>query len=304
MKMEKKDGVRTDIHSPKNFNPGDYEYVGAFNSCPEPMSHMGEPAEYEVYGEKVTANNPRHANYLVLTRKLSRSKFKGNWDAKGQCDHCGARFIYVVVYKHKPTGDHIAVGEDCSHERFSFDSRVAYDIKREKREAALARERAKREKEVEKWLTEYEDLRAYLVGDKRGTHHILDNMGKSLKQWGRLTDKQVEFARKLVAESKKPKVKAKPENKSPAPEGKVTVEGEVVAIKWQENMYGGCEKMVVKTKKGWAVWVTVPQAICDLQRGDIVRFSATLKRSDRDKSFAFGKRPTKATYVEKKERIA
>ena len=93
-----------------------------------------------------------------------------------------------------------------------------------------------------------------------------------------------------------------------APTGKVEVEGEVVSMKWTEGRFPA-HKMMVKADTGYRVWVTVPASldgrssddgrdwIAGVEKGDRVRFTATLEQSDDDATFAFGKRPTGAELV-------
>ena len=86
------------------------------------------------------------------------------------------------------------------------------------------------------------------------------------------------------------------EVKAPAPQGKATVTGTVVAIKVQDTQWGTSVKFTVKADEGFSVWSTIPASIVDeVEIGDRVEFTATLTPSDRDESFAFATRPTKAS---------
>ena len=91
------------------------------------------------------------------------------------------------------------------------------------------------------------------------------------------------------------------------PTGRMEVTGEVLKVDWKENAYGGRLVMTVKTEGGYLLWGSVPRGITDvdnpdgtrrqLDRGDKVKFTATLEQSDRDTKFGFFKRPSKATVV-------
>jgi hypothetical protein len=97
----------------------------------------------------------------------------------------------------------------------------------------------------------------------------------------------------------------------PAPVGKVEVTGTVVKVKYHENDFGGAWKMIVEGAEGWKVWATIPAklwAALEAEQTDEnhntqaeefvgrrVTFTATLEASDKDKSFAFAKRPSKAS---------
>lgn len=85
--------------------------------------------------------------------------------------------------------------------------------------------------------------------------------------------------------------------RQPAPAGRTTVVGKIVSRKSQEGQWGTTPKIVVATEPGWRVYVTCPDAIWQAEVGDTVQFDATLTPSDDDPTFAFGKRPSKATIV-------
>ena len=91
------------------------------------------------------------------------------------------------------------------------------------------------------------------------------------------------------------------------PTGRMEVSAEVLKVDWKENGYGGRLVMTVKTDGGYLLWGSVPSSITDvdnpdgtrrqLDRGDKVKFTATIEPSDRDPKFGFFKRPSKATVV-------
>lgn len=85
---------------------------------------------------------------------------------------------------------------------------------------------------------------------------------------------------------------------APVPIGKVEVEGVVGTIRSIDSQYGRVWKMRVISDAGWAVWGTLPSAICEAEVGDRVRFTATVERSTDDQLFGFYKRPTNSEIVE------
>lgn len=136
-----------------------------------------------------------------------------------------------------------------------------------------------------------------------------------------LTEKQVAAAAKAVSRRAEWAAKKVEEAKAkaalpPAPSGKVEVTGTVVKVDYKESQFGGAWKMIVEGPEGWKVWSTVPAKLIDAAMeeqaardssddeeyvgwsdfivGRKITFTATLEPSDRDKSFAFAKRPTKA----------
>lgn len=70
------------------------------------------------------------------------------------------------------------------------------------------------------------------------------------------------------------------------------VVGKVVSLKWVENEYGSTLKMTVLADGGYRVWATVP-AHLNPATGDRIELHITLEKSEKDPTFAFGKRPTK-----------
>jgi len=123
-------------------------------------------------------------------------------------------------------------------------------------------------------------------------------------RYGSWSDKQQAFARKLLAqiperERREAERAKEAEQAEPAPTGRVDVQGTVLTVKSQESDYGWSTKMLVRATTGWKLWVTLPSAIYDAKRGDTVAFTVTVEPSKDDPKFAFGKRPTKAVYIER-----
>lgn len=120
---------------------------------------------------------------------------------------------------------------------------------------------------------------------------------------------------------------------TPAPEGRVTVTGEIVGTKVVEGDYGTAYKITVKDDRGFRVYVSLPKQQADQAfdefyaaheeawnngqvgyavwfmgsdneperykglKGRRITFDAALERSRDDVSFAFGKRPTKGSWL-------
>jgi len=89
----------------------------------------------------------------------------------------------------------------------------------------------------------------------------------------------------------------------PAPEGRVQVAGIVTKVQEREGymLDTVTYKMTVLLENGSRVWTTVPSAISDVEPGDRIQFTATFEHSADDATFAFGKRPSKASITERKE---
>lgn len=288
--------TRTDIHSPSNFDPADYEYVGWF--------YMG-PDEIGMFDPETTA---------ALEALDVRGWQDGNFARKSQCDHCGARFLWVTVWEHTPTGVCIAVGETCAAERFSCPDRMTYEIKRARQALAAKRQRERMKAQAREFISGLSDV-AYAVLTEEydsehlnevfaaRTHYIVQDIRSKLYQYGSLSVQQVALVERIhdqETERLKRQRNQEDEVKVAAPEGRHTIEGRVLKTEWRDTEFGDRKVMTLKieTPKGvWLAWGTVPSAIIRTERGDLVQFTATFKRGD-DEHFAFFKRPSKAMVLE------
>jgi hypothetical protein len=272
--------TRTDPHRPGAIIPTDYVFVLWYAIA---MEVDGWPQP------------PRNVDIVAAMLHDPAIKW-AETGGLGHCSVCGAYYKYGEVWRHEPTGEHIHVGHDCADKYNMLTSRA----------------------EWESWHKEQHDLRAAAIqkrarvtardaffADRPGlaetlavTHPILQDMARKLYLYGSLSEKQLAFAAKLATEATAPKPPE--ESHVPAPEGRVTVRGAVVAIKTQDSAWGTQVKMLVKVDTdggSWLCWSTVPDSVLGVDeglRGATIEFSATLTRSDRDSHFAFAKRPTKA----------
>src|SRR5262245_19271077 len=127
---------------------------------------------------------------------------------------------------------------------------------------------------------------------------IVDMVGK-LVRFGSWSEKQVEFAKKLLKQiderpAREAAKAAEDAAAAPVPEttGRVLVEGEVLTVKYVETRFGSTKKMLVKHATGYKLWGTVPSGLkFDVERGMNVKFVATVEPSDRDPKFGFFSRP-------------
>jgi len=288
--------TRTDVHAPSNFDPADYEYVTWFykGECPQLIE-----------GELRFSDRREQAERL-----LSESAFRGNYANRGNCDHCGAYFLWVTVWRHRPTNQHIAVGEICASERFSLPSRVAFELKYARDRVAEARQRERRYSEVVEWMqNECPDLIPILSRENIEDHPAFGNsfvadVRRRLWQYGPpLTERQVAALRSAKQRSESVQQEREEETYVPTPLGRTTFEGVVVKTDTKESDYGIRHTMIVKVEQGEGVWlcyVTIPNSILGVGRGDRVRLTAKIERG-RDEHFGFGKRPTQAVVVARAE---
>lgn len=80
-------------------------------------------------------------------------------------------------------------------------------------------------------------------------------------------------------------------------EGRRTITGEILTVKWVENMYGGALKMLVGTDEGERLWGTKPSILsAECDKGARIQFVATVEAGG-DKGFGFFARPAKAVQL-------
>ena len=131
-------------------------------------------------------------------------------------------------------------------------------------------------------------VEAYLDGEIRNDF-INDVISKFIR-WGDLSVRQVSA---VISAYKRDLERAnEPDPTAPAPEGRMTVEGEVLTIKEKVGRYGAQWKLLMRLDSGSKVWGTCPASILrDVKVKDRVSITATFTRSDRDDFFGFFNRP-------------
>lgn len=96
----------------------------------------GQMESYTVLGITVRALNFLHAEHQALKQLLQNDYSR--YIESGQCDHCGAHILYVIVLRGED-GKHIAVGADCAGYLESNFDRNVYLQHRKEREIKQAR---------------------------------------------------------------------------------------------------------------------------------------------------------------------
>lgn len=90
---------RQDVHTPVNFMPENYSFVGCFHNT-----------------YSFGATTQRDQARADLLGKLQMNE-RPNGPGVTNCDHCGAAIAFVGVFQHRD-GDYIAVGSTCAEKRF------------------------------------------------------------------------------------------------------------------------------------------------------------------------------------------
>lgn len=288
---------RTDIHSPKNLDPANYEF--------EDVIYL-----YPTTAEIWTEFDRQHYDFCM--EQVKADGFKGgNFDTKRTCDHCGASFRYGMLYRHV-SGEIVVVGNICADQTFSVSSKAALELKKLKKRVSTFRGKIKSEAaRAKRWedLEElYPDVAAiFEVFD----HYIIQDIKQRYLDWGKISDKQLALVRKIAQDIEEKANTPEPEWQE-VTEGKRDVTGTILTVKFQNSMYGTSQKMLVHLDGDQKVWGTCPEALSwktneygqaearDFKemRGMRISFRATFERSKDDAKFGFFKRPTKVVVVE------
>lgn len=276
--------ARTDIHRPSapEFDPEAYEFYGA----------------YDLQSDGGDGGRVRMVNVLL------DGGYRFGGSTAGTCGHCGARARYVALIAREDVKEMIYVGETCLDNRFSGSKADFLRL----REAAKG-QRIRNAKQMQinaavdahpalAWLTypQYTD----------GTNTFIADIGYKFRRYGELSERQIAAAIRVMeedvkraaeVEARKAAQDALAKSGVEVPEGRVTVTGKIVSLKWKESEWGGSLKMVVRTAEGWAVWGTCPKSLDDAEVGDMVSFVGTIEKSATDPLFGFFKNPSKAEVV-------
>lgn len=300
--------ARTDIHSPKNFDPAQYQVVDYFdNKPPEPPRGAALSARgLELYDLARKAYLERIFRYFPEWRSADETA-----DHRGihQCAHCGHRPIrYVAVVQHTVTGAYLCFGEICA-DRAELPSRAEWDRKKARRERELAQARVEREVAREAWLAAGgKDIHEWLTHNQG--HPFLRDMLDTIERRGQLSPNQLAATQRWMARDAEKAARKVAEREAQGTQhwtaGRQEIEGEIVSVKWKDGAFPGY-KMMVKTADGRRAWGSLPAALDPEQatgedrpdpKGCIVRFAAELQVSNDDPTFGFFKRPQNARVLD------
>jgi hypothetical protein len=231
-----------------------------------------------------------------LRRKVATSAVKRGLS---QCHHCGAHIRYGAILLHKPTETYIAVGETCLENRFE---RATAEFQRLRKAAQLDREAQRIRKAVAEFVEENPDLAFMADGDltrETTSNDFIQDVAQRLRMYGSISERQTAAVRKALVRDKEREEARANENWVPIPQvGKVTVTGTILSLKWKETQYGATQKMLLKVPHGdgdYKVWVSVPKALHNPEKGDEVSIVGNLEVSDDDPCFGFMSRPRMAS---------
>jgi len=282
--------TRTDVHAPSSvdFDPELY------------VCHSVRDNDYPTIEDRVIVND-----------LLARGYALGSHGTAEQCGHCGSRIRYAALMVREDVREFIYVGETCLGGRFELTKAAFQNLRKQAKLNLHAQQvRALRDEVTMNYpalISRMADIAT--KQDVTHTEFFIADVYERFQRTGLLSDKQIAAVEKALVRYDERMVRLAQRDADKAkllaagvrvPEGKVTVVGEIVSIKWKDSDYGGCYKMTVRSDEGWVVWLTLPSALEyeDATVGDRVSFNCTITASD-DVTFGFGKRPTKAVILVK-----
>lgn len=294
--------TRTDIHRPSAIVPAEYEFV-AFGY--RRVEDLGDAQFLQEERAKIRRHMERTGGAY------------STHDHGGNCHCCGAHCIYDVVFYHKATNSYIRVGTDCA-EKLDM-----ADASRFRRRVTEARKQVAGKRKAQAilsdaglsraWEMQSEDDARYEALPNNLRHRTLydkttvcDIVAKLVK-YGSISDKALGFLRVLVnridnAIQIEAERAAAAAALPPVKVGRYLIEGEIVSVKSpmpDHRSYGwaATTKMLVKLADGTKVFGSMPKGFRAEDKGRVVRFTATVKASDKDRSFGYFSRPKRMETV-------
>lgn len=282
----------------KSFDPADYKLEAVFDNHEDGGWDIMDDANIGIRGWFTVSPTEAFSDEVgALYERMN---------GQDRCDHCGKvwAFRYECFVRYIPTGELLLFGSTCVAEAIADDKAALA----ERRLGQAAELRAK----VAAWTAEYPEqaaaLETYKAEVEAGTldfDSFLDDLVRSLRTYGSLTEKQsawpvkaLENARKFQAARAEREAKMAAAPKLEVAEGRQEVVGTVVSTKWVDNDFGGSLKMLVELEDGNRLWGTVPSSLSGVLLDAKVAFTAKLEVSDNDEHFGFFSRPTKARLLD------
>lgn len=299
-----------------DFDPANYRFVASgYNwDCGE---------EYADYISAVMSDLDEH-QHAAIWAAMNQDPYSGlnKPQCGGKCLHCGKYLHWFVLFQDIRTGLYITTGTTCAEELHLDDrgalirKKIGERVERSRKLAKIDARYPGLRQELERVSQEGNRHRAYF-------HKLLDDMVYKINRYLDLSDRQAAVCKRFLSEgldkieqwdAERAAQKANEPAPSPAPTGRVTVTGKVLTVKeyevedpWGSRYGDGMKtiyKMLVQDDRGFKVWGSLPSNISGAQRGDRVTFAAALEPKTDDPTFAFYKRPTKASVIRDEEPVA
>jgi len=271
---------RNDVHRRGAFVPALYTFFAAYSLTRE--------------GRKSLVTTQGRVQEWTASDEAADWKAEIVYGDFGNCGVCGARFLYGEIWQQDGTcgRELVHIGNECAA-KYEMVSGTDWTAAKDeiRRRAKAAKTAAHNAKEYARLEAAYPGLTAAFETD----HYIVRDI-KRQYETRPISDKQAQLVLKIAADvAAKAAARAAEPPAPPAPEGRVTVEGEVLSTRVDSGPYGDVRKMLVKSAEGWKCWGTAPSGL-NVEKGVQVRFTATLNplAERKEPGFAFFKRPVAA----------
>jgi hypothetical protein len=283
-------------HSVTNFKPEEYEVLDYLDN--QRPRYCGMPVQ--LWKEEIAAWEANIAFYFPHWKSAGQGHPEHNIH---KCRHCGNTNVrYIVAVLHHPTQTNVVFGSDCV-EHLGFANRSAFKAAQVRARAEQGNARLRVYHQRVEFLKALPELEAFLKSENLFTsplhanNHFARDIVAKLNQYGSISPRQVEclmasIQRDLEAPARQAERDARKAAAGPAPEGRQEVSGEVVMVRDYDSQFGVQTKMLVVLANGSTVFVSVPSS-ATVEKGQQIKFTATFTPKADDKTFAFGKRPTK-----------
>jgi hypothetical protein len=319
---------RTDKFRPSVIDPSKFVFVSQHYLGPisDDFAESGICEEMAEEQRNLEEHQAAHPGFVVAGHK---------WP--GQCDCCGARYMWGSTFYTAEANTYISIGCTCASKLRLGDPAAMKSFREQVNTWKIHNERVAAARAFVATHNLGAALALYLSNAKadpslseydRFPHNTLVDMMGKLVRWGTISEKQIAFAHKLLAQiADQPRKLAEREAKDAARQNvpdsakRIRVEGVVISAKYHEGGYTDtffapeCIKIVVEHADGWRVWGTAPRELyyvepnytageknnyrntspeaADWLKGKRVAFDARVTVSDKDSKFGFFKRPTK-----------
>lgn len=221
------------------------------------------------------------------------------------CGRCGGDG-YLVGFGHIDNGRCFAcAGRPATRKITAVEAR-ADAKKRIERENAAERKRIKRLATADvEWqrIEAIEPIWSHRDTEK-DSNEFIANLVEKVMDGHQLSDKQITAGAEAMrrdAERRQARAAeaAARERMAPLEAGRRELTLTVISTRWDDNPYGAgaTRKMLAEDEAGYRYWSTVPRALINetVTEGTQIRLTATVKPSERDKTFGLLSRPAKAT---------
>jgi hypothetical protein len=189
-----------------------------------------------------------------------------------------------------------------------WDGRRSLDLARQKKAMEAARKNKKEDEERRENIKNTHELfpaAVELLMNYEGHNSFIQDVASRFTRYGttkRITDGDYSAQSKVMmavlnAHQRDQDRDAEKAQAEDVPEGRQQIEGQVLSVKEYDGDFGEVWKMLIKADSGWTVFGTVPRAL-DVEKGERVRLTATIKPSKKDRTHGYYSRPAKAEVVE------